>query len=115
MPVFERVGRRSPVAGLLSVLSYTPNAYSEETVWCLECLADSLSTALQREREDEARRQRRLDSGASADSPGPGPLLDEVGERLKRIRQRVECLRSLIAESSPSSNDTLIQTAEELA
>ena len=117
VPVFERVGRRSPVAGLLSVLSYTPNIYSEETVWCLECLADSLSTALQREREDEARRLRRLGSGVRADSVSPVPclLLDEVGERLKRIRRRVECLRTLIAELSPSSNDALIRTAEELA
>lgn len=120
VPVFERVGRRSPVSGLLSMLSYTPNVYSEQTVWCLECLADSLSTALQREREDEARRHHRLGGGFSADSASPvvanhALLLDDVGERLKRIRQHIEKLRTLIAQSSPASKDSLIRTAGELA
>ncbi len=120
VPFFERSGKRAQVCGLLSVLSYTPNVYSKESVWEIECLAESLGTALQREREDAARRSRRLSSGAVLDAPSTaetdlGVLLDEAGNRLKRIRQLVEDLRTRIPKSSPPADPGLTDAVERLA
>lgn len=119
VPLFEKSGRHLRVSGLLSVLSYTPNRYSPETVWAIECLAESLSTALQREREDGARRNQRSGRGLSVSSDpsvGENPrVFLEAGERLGRIRQRVEDLRALISASAPLSDDSLIRAAEDLA
>lgn len=119
VPLFEKAGKHSPVLGLISVLSYTPNVYSKEHVWAMECLSESLGTALQREREDSLRRNRRSGRGfapemASADA-SPSSLFLEAGERLKRIRQRVEALRTLLAESSLEPDGSLVRAAEEIA
>jgi DNA-binding CsgD family transcriptional regulator len=120
VPIFERSGKRSGVSGLLSILSYTPNVYTKDMVGAIECLAESLGTALQREREDEARRHRHRATGlrggmGETSIPNPPLVLDTVSERLKHIRQRAESLRHLIAESALSSDCAVLRAAEELA
>jgi DNA-binding CsgD family transcriptional regulator len=107
------------VSGLLSILSYTPNVYTKDMVGAIECLAESLGTALQREREDEARRHRHRATGlrggmGETSIPNPPLVLDTVSERLKHIRQRAESLRHLIAESALSSDCAVLRAAEEL-
>jgi DNA-binding CsgD family transcriptional regulator len=120
VPIFEKSGKRSHVCGLLSVLSYTPDCYSETSVWEIECLAESLGTALRREREDEARRNHRFSTAPKAQSAinveaDPGRLLEDAGARLKRIRQMVEDLQALIPTSTLPCDRNLVYAAERLA
>ena len=116
VPIFERAGKRTAVCGLLSLLSYTPDVFSDQTVWVAECLAESLGTALQREREDAARRQKRFGGKSASASPAGGThLLDDIGVRLKRIRQLTEDLRTLISESASSGDQNLVQASRQLA
>jgi DNA-binding CsgD family transcriptional regulator len=116
VPLFERAEKRTTVIGLLSLLSYTPNVFSEETVWAAECLAESLSAALQREREDAARRRKRFGEKQSPERPADATLLlGEMGDRLRRIRQLAENLRTLISESVSSGDTNLVQASRQLA
>jgi DNA-binding CsgD family transcriptional regulator len=114
VPLFEKTGKRSPVTGLVSILSYAPGVYMEENVWAMECLAESLSTALQREREDEARRSRRsggrFTERAEMSSGGTREVF-----LLKCIRRRVEDVRAQISESKFSSDAALIRAVDALA
>jgi DNA-binding CsgD family transcriptional regulator len=120
VPIFEKSGKRSRVSGLLSILSYTPNVYSAEALWAIECLSESLSAVLQREREDEARRNRRSGSPSVvetdiSDSSTPALLLDDAGVRLKRIRQMVEGLRARLAEATPSCDPSVLHAVDRVA
>ena len=116
VPILERAGKRSMVIGLLSFLSYTPNVFSDETVWAAECLAESLSAALQREREDAVRRRKRSGETIPLEpSIGAGFLLGDVGDRLRRIRQLAENLRTLIGESASSGDQNLTEASRQLA
>ncbi|MES2464639.1 MAG: LuxR C-terminal-related transcriptional regulator [Armatimonadota bacterium] len=120
VPIFEKSEKRTRVSGLLSVLSYTPDVYSEQSVWAIECLADSLATALQREREDEERRKRRSRLAcraqtAAGSDPNSSLIQADAGTRLKRIRQAVESLRGLMLSASPPCDPSLVHAVEQLA
>ncbi|MFN3653070.1 MAG: LuxR C-terminal-related transcriptional regulator [Armatimonadota bacterium] len=102
-------GGRPQVFGILSMQSYVPGVYSEETVHCLQHLADSLATALRREEED-AERRRRLEAAPAPRPPGVPDAVELLGERLKLIRRRAAALRALL----PEGDSALREAAEEL-
>lgn len=95
-------GRGRKVIGIISLLSYEEDVYTEETVRFLECLADSLSTALRREEEDRERRQR-IGLLPSADATGPDTanIAEALSDRLRRVRRKAEVVRASTPEDSP--------------
>ena len=55
--MYVPVRRDSTVIGLLSIQSYTPNAYTPEDLWTLQALADHCGGALERLRAEAALRE----------------------------------------------------------
>jgi DNA-binding CsgD family transcriptional regulator len=97
----EASGRGQKVIGLISMLSYEDGVYTEETVRFLECLADSLSTALRREEEDRQRRQRIGLMPTDRTTPDGASIADTLGERLRCLRRKAETVRASVPEDSP--------------
>lgn len=101
VPLLEAEGRtRRRVIGVVSMQSYEAGVYTEETVRCLEYLADSLATALRREQEDRERRRRLGAMAAPAGMPRAAEVVDLLGARLKEIRRRAEAVRALLPDDS---------------
>jgi DNA-binding CsgD family transcriptional regulator len=98
----EASGRGQKVIGLISLLSYEEDVYTEETVHFLECLSDSLATALRREEEDRERRQRiGLTPSANGTRPDAAGIAETLGDRLRRVRRKAETVRASTPEDSP--------------
>jgi DNA-binding CsgD family transcriptional regulator/GAF domain-containing protein len=98
----EASGRGQKVIGVISLLSYQEGVYTEETVRFLECLADSLATALRREEEDRQRRQRiGLPLSANGAAPDAAGIADALSGRLRRLRRKAESVRAAVPEHSP--------------
>jgi hypothetical protein len=93
VPLFAFAGpnaprRRRRVAGIVSMLSYTPGVYGPEAARLLEFLAESLSVALARADEDRERRRR---FGAVRTGAAGGPaahVAAQLSDRLRAIRRR---------------------------
>jgi DNA-binding CsgD family transcriptional regulator len=110
--------RAQRVIGIVSLLSYEDDVYTTETVRFLQCLADSLTAALRREREDEERRRR---FGAAtengADEPTLSTAVNEVNRRMGNIRRQAEALRARLTSnvSSPllAAADALCRECEQ--
>lgn len=103
--------RKRRVVGIVSLLSYEPDVYDTGTVRLLECLAESLMVALERDDEDRARR-RRFSQAAGPPSPAavaPGPdssaaaaALAHLNARLRDIRRRAADASALAGASDPA-------------
>jgi len=105
-----------PVIGILSVLSYEAGVYDAETVAFLECLADSMTTLLLREREDEERRRKIGAAYLSDASTSSTEALERLGQPLGEIRRQAEALRTAIqagqVDRASAAADTLCEACE---
>ena len=116
--------------GVLSIQSYTPNAYTQEDLRTLQALADYCAGALERIRTEQALRQREalhrtivttaMDGFFSLDfATDPGGLLVEVNDAYCRLvgYSRDELLKMRIAdlESIESPEDVARHTARIMA
>lgn len=84
--------------------SYQPGVYNEEIARAFQWLAESVVSALMREREDAARESRLLDG----DDLGAGPVsvvdvVEAFGHRLEQLRDKV----TSIAENDLSDPDAV--------
>lgn len=82
------------VVGVLSVLSYTVNAFGPVDVPSIERLAELAMLYLQREREDRERRQ----AYGVARPEAPGACLSET---LRQLRRQAGLLRNSLPEGTP--------------
>lgn len=104
VPILEAEGRtRKRVLGIMSMQSYEPQTYTEESVRAMEWLARSLSIVLEREREDEARRATLLPQGEVIAEPmlRPDNVVNQMLEKMASIRRKGEAVRGLLASPGP--------------
>ena len=102
IPLFETLRDGRAVVGLASMQTYRKQAYTEEAVRAFEWLAESVMTALIREREDQI-----VLSGAGASrTSGPLSILDvieDVADKLRRLRGAI----GYLIEAPPPSRAEL--------
>jgi len=105
-----------PVLGILSVLSYEAGVYEAETVAFLECLAESLTTLLLREREDEDRRRSFGAASLAEAATSSAEALERLGRPLSEIRRQAELLRAAIqsgrTDGAAAAADAICEACE---
>ncbi|MFI6827572.1 LuxR C-terminal-related transcriptional regulator [Kribbella sp. NPDC050241] len=90
VPLLEPSLDGPTVIGLASMQSYESGVYNEEIARAFQWLAESVVTALAREREDAARESRLF----GGDIPGAGPMsvvdvVEASGHRLEQLRSKI--------------------------
>jgi len=97
VPILEPVGKNDQqLLGVLSMQSYQPAAYTEDTVRAFQWLADSVGLVLYRERQDERRRQALGGGPAAPYQPEPfAHVVQKIGEMLGDIRRSVDAASRL--------------------
>lgn len=116
VPILEPEGRkRKRVLGIMSVQSYEPETYTEESVRAMEWLARSLSIVLEREREDEARGATLRPQGEAIAEPmlRPDNVVNQMLEKMASIRRKGEAVRGLLAAPGPELAQAVEALCEE--
>lgn len=106
------VGSGKRIIGLMGMLTYTHNAYTQDTVRAFEWLADLLVTVLQRERDDK---EKQHELGMTKDSEtGAAVTVLQIVENtigtIGSIRRHAQAIRAGL----PPGNDAAVSALEEL-
>lgn len=101
IPLFDETSGTSEVVGAAGMHSYSPNAYSQESVRAFQWLARGIMTGLTRERQDAINR---LELGiGEVDQFRPltlSEVIEDVSGKLQGLRQRIIEARTAVDEGT---------------